>query len=32
VLGVSQVETAPAITVQAFTGNMIAPLGDMASR
>ena len=32
VLGVSRVETAPAITVQAFTGNMIAPLGDMASR
>jgi len=32
VLGVSQVETAPASTVQIFTGNSIAPRGDMASR
>ena len=32
VLGVSQFETAPAMTVQMFTGNMIMPRGDMASR
>jgi hypothetical protein len=32
VLGVSCVETAPASTVQVFTGNSIAPRGDMASR
>jgi hypothetical protein len=32
VLGVSRVEAVPATTVQAFTGNMIAPRGDLASR
>jgi hypothetical protein len=32
VLGVSRVETVPATTVQVFTGNAIAPRGDMASR
>jgi len=32
VLGVSSVETVPASTVQIFTGNAIAPRGDMASR
>ena len=32
VLGVSSVETVPATTVQIFTGNSIAPRGDMASR
>jgi hypothetical protein len=32
VLGVSSVETVPAPTVQIFTGNSIAPRGDMASR
>jgi hypothetical protein len=32
VLGVSDVETAPATTVQIFTGNSIGPRGDMASR
>jgi hypothetical protein len=32
VLGVSCVETVPASTVQVFTGNSIAPRGDMASR
>jgi len=32
VLGVSCVETVPATTVQIFTGNSIAPRGDMASR
>ena len=32
VLGVSRVETVPASTVQIFTGNSIAPRGDMASR
>jgi hypothetical protein len=32
VLGVSCVETVPATTVQVFTGNSIAPRGDMASR
>jgi len=32
VLGVSHVETVPATTVQIFTGNSIAPRGDMASR
>jgi hypothetical protein len=32
VLGVSRVEVVPATTVQIFTGNMIAPRGDMASR
>ena len=32
VLGVSKVETAPAVTVQIFTGNSIMPRGDMASR
>jgi hypothetical protein len=32
VLGVSQVETVPSTTVQIFTGNSIAPRGDMASR
>jgi hypothetical protein len=32
VLGVSSVETVPASTVQIFTGNSIAPRGDMASR
>jgi hypothetical protein len=32
VLGVSCVETVPASTVQIFTGNSIAPRGDMASR
>jgi hypothetical protein len=32
VLGVSCVETVPAPTIQLFTGNSIAPRGDMASR
>jgi hypothetical protein len=32
VLGVSCFETVPASTVQIFTGNSIAPRGDMASR
>ena len=32
VLGVSCVETVPATTIQMFTGNSIAPRGDMASR
>ncbi|GAA0028611.1 hypothetical protein [Bradyrhizobium ottawaense] len=32
VLGVSMFETVPASTVQVFTGNSIAPRGDMASR
>jgi hypothetical protein len=32
VLGVSCVETVPATTVHIFTGNSIAPRGDMASR
>src|SRR5262249_18451696 len=32
VLGVSDSETVPATTVQMFTGNSIAPRGDMASR
>jgi hypothetical protein len=32
VLGVSQVEIVPSTTVQIFTGNSIAPRGDMASR
>src|SRR3954471_20946213 len=32
VLGVSQVETVPASTVQIFTGNSITARGDMASR
>jgi hypothetical protein len=32
VLGVSDTETVPATTVQIFTGNSIAPRGDMASR
>jgi len=32
VLGVSRAETVPATTVQIFTGNSIAPRGDMASR
>jgi hypothetical protein len=32
VLGVSHVETVPAGTIQIFTGNSIAPRGDMASR
>ncbi|XIA64704.1 hypothetical protein ACFIOY_38950 [Bradyrhizobium sp. TZ2] len=32
VLGVSCVETVPATTIQVFTGNSIAPRGDMASR
>jgi uncharacterized protein YheU (UPF0270 family) len=32
VLGVSRVESAPATTVQVFTGNSISPCGDMASR
>jgi hypothetical protein len=32
VLGVSRVETAPANTIQIFTGNSITPRGDMASR
>jgi hypothetical protein len=32
VLGVSRVETVPAATIQIFTGNSIAPRGDMASR
>jgi hypothetical protein len=32
VLGISQVETVPSTTVQIFTGNSIAPRGDMASR
>jgi Ni2+-binding GTPase involved in maturation of urease and hydrogenase len=31
VLGVSRVETVPASTIQIFTGNSIAPRGDMAS-
>ena len=32
VLGISEVETVPASTVQIFTGNSIGPRGDMASR
>jgi hypothetical protein len=32
ILGVSRVETVSAATVQIFTGNSIAPRGDMASR
>jgi hypothetical protein len=32
VLGVSRVEVVPATTVQIFTGDMIAPRGDLASR
>jgi hypothetical protein len=32
VLGLSHVETVPSTTVQIFTGNSIAPRGDMASR
>jgi hypothetical protein len=32
VLGVSQFEIAPAMTVHVFTGNSIMPRGDMASR
>jgi hypothetical protein len=32
VLGVSRAETVPATTIQIFTGNSIAPRGDMASR
>jgi len=32
VLGVSLFETVPASTIQVFTGNSIAPRGDMASR
>jgi hypothetical protein len=32
VLGVSEVESVPSTTVQIFTGNQIAPRGDMASR
>jgi hypothetical protein len=32
VLGVSHVEIVPATTIQLFTGNSIAPRGDMASR
>ena len=32
VLGVSCFETVPASTIQVFTGNSIAPRGDMASR
>ena len=32
VLGVSKVETVSSTTVQIFTGNMITPRGDMASR
>ncbi|MCW1988683.1 hypothetical protein [Bradyrhizobium diazoefficiens] len=32
VLGVSMFETVPASTIQVFTGNSIAPRGDMASR
>ncbi len=32
VLGISRVETVPSTTVQIFTGNSIAPRGDMASR
>jgi hypothetical protein len=32
VLGVSDIETVPATTVQIVTGNSIAPRGDMASR
>jgi hypothetical protein len=32
VLGVSRVEVVPSTTVQIFTGNSIAPRGDMASR
>jgi hypothetical protein len=32
VLGVSNAETVPAMTVQIFTGNSIAPRGEMASR
>jgi hypothetical protein len=32
VLGVSRVETVPSSTIQIFTGNSIAPRGDMASR
>jgi hypothetical protein len=32
VLGVSEIKTVPAYTVQVFTGNNIAPRGDLASR
>ena len=32
VLGISRVEIVPSTTVQIFTGNSIAPRGDMASR
>jgi hypothetical protein len=32
VLGVSRVETVPSTTIQIFTGNSIAPRGDLASR
>ena len=32
ILGVSRVEVVPSTTVQIFTGNSIAPRGDMASR
>ena len=32
VLGVSRVEVVPSNTIQVFTGNSIAPRGDMASR
>jgi hypothetical protein len=32
VLGVSRMETVPSSTIQIFTGNSIAPRGDMASR
>jgi hypothetical protein len=32
ILGVSRVETVPSSTIQIFTGNSIAPRGDMASR
>lgn len=32
VLGVTHVETVPSSTIQIFTGNSIAPRGDMASR
>ncbi|MEH2563502.1 hypothetical protein [Bradyrhizobium sp. AZCC 2289] len=32
VLGVTRVETVPSSTIQIFTGNSIAPRGDMASR
>jgi hypothetical protein len=32
ILGVSTIDTVPSTTVQIFTGNSIAPRGDMASR